>query len=1641
MGSFFSFWGFFLRKYSLLLVLFSSASIIQAQTFSNGQAARAVLGQTNFTKGDPRSNQYTLGAVSGLAFANGNLWVADSSRTAAAPNNSRIVGFQTALIPRPHDDLGNDGLTNSDCYLCGFGAFMELGQSTWAPPASSTSCNAADVNLGISPCFTANLSQNGLANATGVATDGHYFAVADTDNNRVLLWNEIPTMMNQNADVVLGQVNFTTLKSPQVVDKYSLRGPQGVWIQNNHLFVADTQNNRVLIWNTMPTQNNQGADVVLGQNSFTVDYQPTPSATPPPVAANQLLGPVAVTADATHLYVADLGNNRVLIWNSIPTANAQNADVVVGQPDMTQSAANNPNVCTGYVTGTLAGQCETSLNFPRYALPINGQLFISDSGNDRVLIFNQIPTTNGKNATGVLGEPDFQQDVVSSASISIASTAIDNTGGVDLLATPQALAWDGTNLYVSDPYNRRVEVFTPGDNILAPNSIVNWASELIRQEGIVQISFPSGVTSTVAGDTVALAIAGTTYTYTVVKNDTLDTIAQGLVNLVNKAPDPNVTAIFDGNGTGTLYLSSIATDLAYDTISLTATPSNTADLTATASGAYLSAGTAATGAIGMLVEINGTNLADSSATATLDGVTVVPNSLAGVEVYMDGYACPIIKVSPAQIVTQIPYAYLDRNSTSVYVRTVHNDGSVTVTAASPVYIAPANPGIFDAPAFAGQSRPWPIAQAYHQPGNATSVIDFEGTPTLGNTATITIGGVAYTYTVTSADVTSAALNTIVANMVTLINATDQNVTASVGGAFNRVVLTAKLPGAAGNGITVAVSSATSSTNTAAGNVTLTAYSPSTCCLVTPNSPIIPANPAAPGELIQVTGAGLGLVIDASNVAQGSLGTGAPYNGPTDNVAQNFVTATMGGTTSQVINAFLPQGSYGTYTVQMVVPQGQATNSATTLNMAQNAFISNTVTIPVGSPVLYTTPPPSAPATTISEQIDAPAAGSTVSGILYASGWALNSQSPLSSVNVLIDGKLYQPAQIGFTRSDVCSAFTSPVCPYVGWFLPIDTTQFADGPHTIAITALSDNGSAYTVSQSFSILNNTSPATYPFHGSIDSPSSSFAYRGAATFSGWFTYASGTIGGVSVYVDGTPEGAASASARPDVCALYPSPSCPNAGWYYTLDTNTLANGTHTLTAKAISSDGHTYVLAQTFHVQNFAGANTTTYATIEEPSAGGTYSGTLSVGGWAADLGTTVTSIGVTVDGVSYGNAAYGFARTDVCSGLALQGCPGIGFFATLDTTYLADGQHTLAIVINLAAGQSVTKTQVFNVANLGSSANPVLGVIDAPTANTTAVGAFAASGWALSKTAGDPVTSVTLKVDGSSFGTATYGATRADVCSAIAAAGCPGVGWNASLNSALLGNGQHILEITITTAAGHRASVNTVFTVANPATGPGHIQIDNPSSASNSFQGTVLFSGWALNDNAAVSSVSVTIDGVPYGTANTTSRPDVCVTYPGRAGCPNVGWTFGVDTTRLTDGPHTLGITENNANGTFYTVSSAFTVANSATSNPLIINIDAPTNAYPIFGTQTISGWSTLPTAAITSIRIAVDGVTLGNATYGLPRADVCLANASPSCPNVGWYFSGFDTQTLPNGTHFLDITATTATGQTSTVSSQITIAN
>jgi len=52
-------------------------------------------------------------------------------------------------------------------------------------------------------------------------------------------------------------------------------------------------------------------------------------------------------------------------------------------------------------------------------------------------------------------------------------------------------------------------------------------------------------------------------------------------------------------------------------------------------------------------------------------------------------------------------------------------------------------------------------------------------------------------------------------------------------------------------------------------------------------------------------------------------------------------------------------------------------------------------------------------------------------------------------------------------------------------------------------------------------------------------------------------------------------------------------------------------------------------------------------------------------------------------------------------------------------------------------------------------------------------------------------------------------------------------------------------------------------------------------------------------------MQVLVDGIAVGTATATSRPDVCAVFPGRPGCPNVGFSYSLNTAALASGPHTI----------------------------------------------------------------------------------------------------------------------------------------
>jgi len=91
-----------------------------------------------------------------------------------------------------------------------------------------------------------------------------------------------------------------------------------------------------------------------------------------------------------------------------------------------------------------------------------------------------------------------------------------------------------------------------------------------------------------------------------------------------------------------------------------------------------------------------------------------------------------------------------------------------------------------------------------------------------------------------------------------------------------------------------------------------------------------------------------------------------------------------------------------------------------------------------------------------------------------------------------------------------------------------------------------------------------------------------------------------------------------------------------------------------------------------------------------------------------------------------------------------------------------------------------------------------------------------------------------------------------------------------------------------------------------------VHIDLPAAGA-TISGTVTVAGWAI-DNAsvvgtAITSVQVKVDGAAVGdAARGVSRPDVCASYPGRPGCPNVGYSYSLDAAALASGSHTITVT-------------------------------------------------------------------------------------------------------------------------------------
>ena len=142
--------------------------------------------------------------------------------------------------------------------------------------------------------------------------------VADAGNHRLLRWEAHPDR-DRPADAVVGQPDFATatefpyqsqvgrMRFPYALSGWAPPAPPG--LSRAGLAVADTANNRILIWDQAPV-GEELPDLALGQ----LDLGGAGENRWQAVAPDTLCWPYGLARWGDALAVADSGNNRVTIW-------------------------------------------------------------------------------------------------------------------------------------------------------------------------------------------------------------------------------------------------------------------------------------------------------------------------------------------------------------------------------------------------------------------------------------------------------------------------------------------------------------------------------------------------------------------------------------------------------------------------------------------------------------------------------------------------------------------------------------------------------------------------------------------------------------------------------------------------------------------------------------------------------------------------------------------------------------------------------------------------------------------------------------------------------------------------------------------------------------------------------------------------------------------------------------------------------------------------------------------------------------------------------------------------------------------------------------------------------------------------------
>ena len=129
-------------------------------------------------------------------------------------------------------------------------------------PYTRVSATATPVGYLATAGFASTTGTSLYDHPSGLASNGRNLVLVDRGNNRILVWNTAPTTSTATPDFVLCQPNTTSVASGSGLSQCNWPS-DAVATADGKLLVADSDNHRILVWNTFPTATGQSASFAI----------------------------------------------------------------------------------------------------------------------------------------------------------------------------------------------------------------------------------------------------------------------------------------------------------------------------------------------------------------------------------------------------------------------------------------------------------------------------------------------------------------------------------------------------------------------------------------------------------------------------------------------------------------------------------------------------------------------------------------------------------------------------------------------------------------------------------------------------------------------------------------------------------------------------------------------------------------------------------------------------------------------------------------------------------------------------------------------------------------------------------------------------------------------------------------------------------------------------------------------------------------------------------------------------------------------------------------------------------------------------------------------------------------------------------